>query len=156
MAQDPLPPRAVETPPGDGPAIEPRHEALIAAVRTEIGRVIVGQERFIDLLLVALLTRSHALIEGVPGLAKTLAVSTLARTLDGSFARIQFTPDLLPADITGTLVFNPADAAFHVRRADFKKVRLIAEVLCCSTRHGRNLARDESHGSIEDEIIRGS
>ena len=129
MAQDPLPPRAVETPPGDGPAIEPRHEALIAAVRTEIGRVIVGQQRFIDLLLVALLTRSHALIEGVPGLAKTLAVSTLARTLDGSFARIQFTPDLLPADITGTLVFNPADAAFHVRRGPlFANIILADEI----------------------------
>ena len=129
MAQDPLSPRAAELPDGDGPAIEPRHEALIAAVRTEIGRVIVGQERLIDLLLVALLTRSHALIEGVPGLAKTLAVSTLARALDGSFARIQFTPDLLPADITGTLVFNPADAAFHVRRGPlFANVILADEI----------------------------
>ena len=77
--------------------------------------MIVGQDALIVRLLVALLTNNHALIEGVPGLAKTLTVSTLARALHCSFARIQFTPDLLPADITGTLVFNPKDAEFRVR-----------------------------------------
>ena len=79
--------------------------------------------------MIALLTNSHALIEGVPGLAKTLAVSTLARTLRCSFSRIQFTPDLLPADITGTLVFSPQDAEFHVRRGPiFANVVLADEI----------------------------
>src|SRR5437867_1431551 len=87
----------------------------IEDIRTEIGRVIVGQTALIDRLLVALLTNNHALIEGVPGLAKTLTVSTLAHAIQCSFARIQFTPDLLPADITGTLVFSPQDGDFHTR-----------------------------------------
>ncbi len=89
--------------------------AQVEAIRAEIARVIVGQQGLVDRLLIALLTNNHALIEGVPGLAKTLTVSTLARALECSFARIQFTPDLLPADITGTLVFNPQDGEFHVR-----------------------------------------
>jgi MoxR-like ATPase len=110
-------------------AVDPQHQALLAAIRAEIGRVIVGQARLIDRLLVALLTHNHALIEGVPGLAKTLTVSTLARALDCSFARIQFTPDLLPADITGTLVFSPADGGFHVRKGPlFVNVLLADEI----------------------------
>ena len=114
---------------GQQTAVEPQHQALLAAIRAEIGRVIVGQERLIDRLLVALLTHNHALIEGVPGLAKTLTVSTLARALDCSFARIQFTPDLLPADITGTLVFSPADGSFHVRKGPlFVNVLLADEI----------------------------
>ena len=96
-------------------AIEPRHLHVLARIREQVSRVIVGQDALIVRLLVALLTNNHALIEGVPGLAKTLTVSTLARALHCSFARIQFTPDLLPADITGTLVFNPKDAEFRVR-----------------------------------------
>lgn len=86
------------------------------AVRAEVARVIVGQERLIERLLIALLCKGHVLLEGVPGLAKTLAVSTLARAIDVSFVRIQFTPDLLPADLLGTLVFNPRDGEFHVRK----------------------------------------
>ncbi len=102
---------------------------VIADVRAEVGRVIVGQERLIDRLLVALLTANHALVEGVPGLAKTLSVSTLARTLQLSFSRVQFTPDLLPADLTGTLVFQPRDAEFHVRRGPiFANVVLADEI----------------------------
>ena len=103
--------------------------AVIADVRAEVGRVIVGQERLVDRLLVALLTANHALVEGVPGLAKTLSVSTLARTLSLSFSRVQFTPDLLPADLTGTLVFQPRDAEFHVRRGPiFANVVLADEI----------------------------
>ena len=81
----------------------------------ELGRVIVGQDDLVDRLLIALVTANHALIEGVPGLAKTLTVSTLAHTLRATFARIQFTPDLLPADITGTLVYNPRSGEFDTR-----------------------------------------
>ena len=91
-------------------------DPVIARVRAEVARVIVGQERLIDRLLIALVTEQHALIEGVPGLAKTLTVSTLADALHLSFARIQFTPDLLPADITGTLMFSQRDGDFRVRR----------------------------------------
>ncbi|RLT41797.1 MAG: ATPase [Chloroflexi bacterium] len=106
-----------------------QHHREVDAIRTEVGRVIVGQQGMIDRLLVALLTNNHALIEGVPGLAKTLAVSTLARALECSFARIQFTPDLLPADVTGTLIFNPQDGDFHTRRGPiFANVVLADEI----------------------------
>src|SRR3989338_1539687 len=101
----------------------------IEAIRAEIARVIVGQTALVDRLLVALLTNNHALIEGVPGLAKTLTVSTLAQSIECSFARIQFTPDLLPADITGTLVFRPQDGDFHTRRGPiFANVVLADEI----------------------------
>ena len=104
-------------------------QAVLADVRAEVGRVIVGQLGLIDRLLVALLTANHALVEGVPGLAKTLSVSTLASTLHLSFARVQFTPDLLPADLTGTLVFHPRDAEFRVRRGPiFANVVLADEI----------------------------
>ncbi|MBK5259973.1 MAG: MoxR family ATPase [Thermoanaerobaculia bacterium] len=90
------------------------HET-IARLRAEVGRVVVGQQAIIDRLIVALLIRGHVLIEGLPGLAKTLLVKTMASSLDASFKRIQFTPDLLPADITGTLIFDPAGRTFNPR-----------------------------------------
>ena len=92
-----------------------REHQIIADVKAQIGRVIVGQDDLVDRLLIALITNNHALIEGVPGLAKTLTVSTLAHTLHCTFTRIQFTPDLLPADITGTLVYNPRSGEFDTR-----------------------------------------
>ncbi len=85
-------------------------------LKVELGSVIVGQEELLERLLIGLLADGHVLLEGVPGLAKTLAVRTLARSIDCAFQRIQFTPDLLPADLTGTLVFNPKDATFSVRK----------------------------------------
>ena len=104
-------------------------DPVIARVQAEVARVIVGQQRLIDRLFVALITEQHALIEGVPGLAKTLTVSTLARSLDLSFARIQFTPDLLPADITGTLVYNQTAGEFTLRRGPlFANVILADEI----------------------------
>ena len=72
----------------------------------EMGRVIAGQEKLIDRLLLALVADGHVLLEGVPGLAKTLAVKTLSQTLSGTFSRLQFTPDLLPADVMGTRIYN--------------------------------------------------
>jgi MoxR-like ATPase len=106
-----------------------RHHEVIQAIKAQIARVIVGQDDLVDRLLIALLTNNHALVEGVPGLAKTLTVSTLAQTLDCSFARIQFTPDLLPADITGTFVFNPRDSEFHVRQGPiFANIVLADEI----------------------------
>ncbi|MDA1002789.1 MAG: MoxR family ATPase [Chloroflexi bacterium] len=101
----------------------------VAAIRHEIARVVVGQDAFVDRVLVALLTGNHALIEGVPGLAKTLTVSTLASAIECTFSRIQFTPDLLPADVTGTLIFNPRDGEFSVRRGPiFANVVLADEI----------------------------
>ena len=90
------------------------HEAL-ARVRREVAKAVVGQEETIDRLLVALLIRGHVLVEGLPGLAKTLTVKTLAGAVDGTFKRVQFTPDLLPADITGTQIFDPAGGGFAPR-----------------------------------------
>lgn len=82
----------------------------------ETGKVIVGQSTMIERLLLGLLTKGHVLLEGLPGLAKTLAIKTLATAIEAKFSRIQFTPDLLPADIIGTLIYNPAESDFTVRR----------------------------------------
>lgn len=90
--------------------------AFLDALRAEVGRVIVGQHDLIDRLLIGLLCGGHVLLEGVPGLAKTLTVSTLARTLGLQFQRIQFTPDLLPADVLGTLYFNQKEGTFSIRK----------------------------------------
>jgi MoxR-like ATPase len=88
----------------------------LASVRAEVHKVIVAQETLIDRLLIGMLCHGHILVEGVPGLAKTLTVSTLARALALKFVRIQFTPDLLPADLMGTEIYNQADGRFTVRR----------------------------------------
>ena len=87
----------------------------IQEVREETGRVIVGQKSLIDRLLIGLLTNGHILLEGVPGLAKTLAVRTLAAVIRTQFKRIQFTPDLLPADVMGTQVYNPREGSFQAK-----------------------------------------
>ena len=89
---------------------------FLADLRREIGKVIVGQDELIEKMLVALLADGHILIEGVPGLAKTLAVKTLSDAISATFQRIQFTPDLLPADITGTLIYNQKDGTFTPRK----------------------------------------
>ena len=86
------------------------------AVKAEVGKVLVGQDELLARLLLALLADGHVLLEGVPGLAKTLAVSTLSDTLDCTFSRIQFTPDMLPGDVTGTQIFNPREGSYSVRK----------------------------------------
>src|SRR5215212_4702987 len=91
------------------------HETL-TRLRKEVARVVIGQDAIVNRLIIALLVRGHVLVEGLPGLAKTLVVKTLAQAIDGTFKRIQFTPDLLPADITGTQIFDPAGRTFNVRR----------------------------------------
>jgi MoxR-like ATPase len=102
---------------------------LVNALLSEIRKVIVGQNALTERLVIGLLADGHLLLEGVPGLAKTLAVKTLARGLDASFARIQFTPDLLPADLVGTLVFNPKTQEFVARRGPiFAHVVLADEI----------------------------
>ncbi len=89
---------------------------FIEDIRQELDKVIIGQHYMIDRLMVGLLTNGHILLEGVPGLAKTLTVSSLATVLDTSFQRIQFTPDLLPADLIGTLIYNQKEAEFFVKK----------------------------------------
>lgn len=90
--------------------------AFLDPLRVECQKVLVGQDEMLDSLLIGLLTRGHILLEGLPGLAKTLTIKTLAQAINGDFSRIQFTPDLLPADIVGTMIYNPADNAFSVRK----------------------------------------
>jgi len=93
-----------------------RESAVIEKTLTEVRKVIVGQRYMLERMMIGLLADGHLLLEGVPGLAKTLAVSTLARTIRASFQRIQFTPDLLPADLTGTLIYNQKDGSFVPRK----------------------------------------
>ena len=98
-------------------------------IRTAISSVVLGQDELVSGLLIAAMTNNHALIEGLPGLAKSLAVSTFADTIESSFTRIQFTPDLLPADLTGTQIFDPRDTQFHTRKGPiFSNVILADEI----------------------------
>src|SRR6185369_6819435 len=96
----------LSTPAADASALE--------RVMFEVKRVIVGQERLVERMLVSLLAQGHCLLEGVPGVAKTLAVETLARTVSGTFSRLQFTPDLVPSDIVGTRIYRPGAESFDV------------------------------------------
>jgi MoxR-like ATPase len=109
------PPEAAKPEPDAAPVTTPAEDALLLE-RTlfEVKKVIVGQDRMIERMLVAVLARGHCLIEGVPGVAKTLAVETLATVVGGSFARIQFTPDLVPADIMGTRIYRSSSEKFDV------------------------------------------
>ncbi len=93
-----------------------KESAFIDLLRTEMGKVIIGQKNMIDRLLIGLLAKGHILLEGVPGLAKTLAINTLSKSISGSFSRIQFTPDLLPADVIGTQLFNVKQSKFTVKK----------------------------------------
>jgi len=103
--------------------------SVLKDLTREIGKVIVGQQYLVDRLLTALLADGHILIEGVPGLAKTLSVRTLARAIDAQFQRIQFTPDLLPADVVGTLVYNPKDSNFTTKKGPiFSNIILADEI----------------------------
>ena len=93
-----------------------RESAFVDVVQMEMGKVIVGQKPLIENLLIGLLANGHILLEGVPGLAKTLAINTLAHTMDAKFSSIQFTPDLLPADVTGTLIYSQKSEQFQIKK----------------------------------------
>lgn len=106
-----------------------KESVLINQIRSEMHKVIVGQEKLIDGLLLALLCNNHVLIEGVPGLAKTLSVTTLAKMIQATFQRIQFTPDLLPADVIGTLIYNPKTGEFTTKKGPvFANIVLADEI----------------------------
>ena len=100
---------------------------LVKKIREEVGKVIVGQEKLIDRLVLALITDGHILLEGVPGLAKTLSVNTLAKALGLDFKRISFTPDLLPADVVGTLVYSPKTGEFAPKKGPVFTNLLLAD-----------------------------
>ncbi len=101
----------------------------IIDIRSEVGKVIMGQQRMIDLLLIGILTDGHILIEGVPGVAKTLTAKLFAKIIAVEFSRIQFTPDLMPSDVVGTSVFNPKDGDFRFKAGPiFSNVILIDEI----------------------------
>ncbi len=93
-----------------------KESAFVDLLTLEINKVIVGQKHMVERLLIGLLGQGHILLEGVPGLAKTLAINSLAQAVDGSFSRIQFTPDLLPADVTGTLIYNMKENDFSIKK----------------------------------------
>lgn len=103
--------------------------ALAEQMRVQVARVIVGQDEIVELLLVALFTRGHVLLEGVPGTAKTLMAKTLARLVQAEYRRIQFTPDLMPSDVVGTVVFDIATSQFHLKRGPiFSQILLADEI----------------------------
>jgi len=93
-----------------------RESAFVDSLTSEVGKVIIGQKNMVDRLLIGMLCNGHILLEGVPGLAKTLAIKTLAAAVNAKFQRIQFTPDLLPADLVGTMIYNQKDGKFFTRK----------------------------------------
>ncbi len=101
----------------------------VNAIRDTVGKVIVGQHKMVDLMIAGLLSDGHILIEGVPGVAKTLSAKLLAKIIDVNFSRIQFTPDLMPSDVIGTSVFNPGEASFQFKAGPiFSNIVLIDEI----------------------------
>ncbi len=111
------------------PNLDKSIQDKIDQIRNEIGKAIIGQHQLIDRLLIGLLADGHLLLEGVPGIAKTLAANSLARTINCEFKRIQFTPDLLPADLIGTQIYNPKDGSFSIQKGPiFTNILLADEI----------------------------
>ena len=103
------------------------NRVFVDDIKSEISKVVIGQERLVDRIIIAFLCGGHLLLEGLPGLAKTLAVKAFARTVDTEFARVQFTPDLLPADLIGTRIYNPRDLDFFTRKGPIFTNLLLAD-----------------------------
>ncbi len=104
-----------------------QHSQICNRLKAEVGRLLVGQDHMASRLLLGLLTGGHILLDGVPGLAKTLTVRSLATAIDTGFSRIQFTPDMLPSDVIGTEIFNPRDATYHVRKGPIFSNLILAD-----------------------------
>ena len=131
-----------------------RHSAPLRALTARIGEVVVGQDAMVRGLMIGMLTGGHVLLEGVPGLAKTLTISTLARAIDATFRRIQFTPDLLPADLVGTLIYNPREGTFAPKKGPvFANLVLADEINRAPAKVQSALleAMQERHVTIGDE-----
>src|SRR5687768_8522530 len=104
-------------------------QGAVERLKNEIGKVIVGQEQMIELLLAAVLADGHVLIEGVPGVAKTLTAKLVSKSISVGFSRIQFTPDLMPSDVIGTSLYNPRETTFQFRQGPiFSNIVLIDEI----------------------------
>lgn len=104
-------------------------KSAVESIRAEVAKIIVGQEQMVDLLIAAILADGHVLIEGVPGVAKTMTAKLISRTLNVDFNRIQFTPDLMPSDVLGTMVFNPKEADFGFKQGPiFSNIVLVDEI----------------------------
>lgn len=132
---DPPKEQAAETPVKEEPLTQAQHvdvrplQEHVRRVREEIGKVVVGQDNLVDMLLAAMFVGGHCLVEGLPGIAKTLTSKLLAQTISSSYHRIQFTPDLMPTDITGTSVFNVKEGEFYFRKGPiFANIVLIDEI----------------------------
>ena len=125
-------------------------------IRSEMGKVLIGQEHMVSRLMVALLSGGHVLLEGVPGLAKTTAIKTLAAAIHTGFKRIQFTPDLLPADLIGTLIFNPREGTFTTKKGPiFSNLVLADEINRAPSKVQSALleAMEEAQVTIGDETF---
>ena len=134
-----------------------RHSHLINTLIGSVEQIVVGQRYMVERLLIGMLTGGHVLLEGVPGLAKTLTVSVLAQTIHAKFSRIQFTPDLLPADLIGTLIYNPKDATFTPRKGPiFANIVLADEINRAPAKVQSALleAMQERHVTIGDTTYR--
>ncbi|MEO6094861.1 MAG: AAA family ATPase, partial [Fibrobacteria bacterium] len=130
-----------------------REGIMIQRVLDEVGRSVVGQKNMLEKLMIGVLADGHVLLEGVPGLAKTTAVKAVANAINCAFNRIQFTPDLLPADLIGTLVFNPKTGDFHVKRGPiFANIILADEINRAPSKVQSALleAMQEKHVTIGD------
>ncbi len=104
-------------------------KASVSQIRAEIGKIIIGQEQFVDMLIASILANGHSLIEGVPGVAKTITAKLMAKTMDVGFSRIQFTPDLMPSDVLGTSIYNMKEASFDFKKGPiFSNIVLIDEI----------------------------
>ena len=129
-----------------------RESVFVDTLRSEMGKVIIGQNHLIDTLLIGLLSNGHILLEGVPGLAKTLAITTLAKAVDADFSRIQFTPDLLPADLIGTLIYSQKNEEFVVKKGPvFANFVLADEINRTSSKTQSALleAMEEGHVTVD-------
>ena len=134
-----------------------KESAFVDMLSLEMGKVIVGQKHLVENLLIGLLSGGHILLEGVPGLAKTLAINTLAQAIDAKFSRIQFTPDLLPADVIGTLIYSQKKEAFEVRKGPVFANFVLADEINRSPAKVRSAlleAMQERQVTIGDETFR--